>query len=273
MNLADLQTRGFVVINDFINTSEVHNLITDYENTLQINTNSSNAPIDYPKYHYYKILTSSTPHRLNERILRLLEQIRCETDLQVDFCDSDGDYFDTSLKKYDWHLDNEEYYLYQNAYHHLNFWIPLIKPNASESGMSVVPCDQLGDAKTLLRARGAARFYPLGKKYTAMEDQEFGGKHLLKLNFDELAETPSLKVGDCFVLRGDVIHRTQEATTERVAYSTRCHYSQGWISREHFWKNRSPNKNIMINNNPGLYRRVINALEQKEHVQAIEVLL
>jgi hypothetical protein len=270
MNLVDLQNRGFVVIDNFINSSEISNLITDYENILQTVTHGSS--IDYPKYHHYNILTSKTPHRLNEHILRLLEQIRYETDLQVDFCESDGDYFDTNLKRYDWHMDHEEYYLYQNAYHNLNFWIPLIKPSTSESGVSVIPCDRWGDAKTLLETRGAASFSPLGNKYTVMRDEDLGGKHLLNLNFDELAETPSLKVGDCLVLRGDIIHRTQEVTTARVAYSTRCFNSQAWISRDRFFSQCSA-KTTMINNNPALYQRVINAFEQKEHVQVAEVLL
>jgi len=269
MNLVDLQTRGFVVIKNFIDPLYVKNLIADYYSTLQLVAQGHST--DYPKYHHYNILPSKTPHGLNKSIELLLEQIRNVTDLQVDFCESTGDYFDTNLKQYNWHLDHEEYYLYQNAYHNLNFWIPLIKPNADESGICVIPYDKLGDEQALIHARGAASFSRLNKKYTVMQDENLGGKHLIKLNFDEVCETPSINVGDCLVLRGDIIHRTQTITTPRVAYSTRCFASNIWISKSNFMAQCTVKSNL-IENNPELYHHVITAFEQKEHVQVGEVL-
>jgi hypothetical protein len=54
----------------------------------------------------------------------------------------------------------------------------------------------------------------------------------LDVDLEELAVTPHLAAGDLLLMRGDVIHRTQDVDSERVAASLRATYSGKVITRE-----------------------------------------
>ena len=266
MTLTDIQTRGYVVVPNFITAQDIDRLLLDYQNSLAQATSQGFENKNY------RILSSYTPHLLNDRITTLLTQVRHQTDLQVDFCDSIGNYFDNALVKFDWHQDHETYYLWQNSYHTLNYWIPLIKPNPQESGVKVIPFDRLGSAQSLIQSRGASRFTQVCNKFTQMHDDDQGQVYTLKFNIDDLAETPTLGVGDLLLMRGDTIHCTQTATTPRVSLSIRCTNTQGWIDRDRFFT-RCEVKENMIKNNPKLYYRLSTAFAKKSQVQIVEVVL
>lgn len=266
MNLTDIQTRGYVVVPDFITTQDVDRLLLDYQNTLAQATSQGFENKNY------SILSSHTPHLLNDRVTALLAQVRQQTDLQVDYCDSTADYFDNALVNFGWHQDHEPYYLWQNGYHTLNCWIPLMKPNPQESGVKVIPFDRLGSAQSLIKSRGAASFIKVGNKFTRMHDDDQGHVRTLKFNIDDLAESPTLGVGDLLLMRGDTIHCTQPATTPRVSLSTRCTNTQGWIERDRFFSRCEFKKNMM-KNNPELYYRLSTAFAKKSQVQIAEVVL
>lgn len=266
MNLTDIETRGYVVVTNFITAQDVDRLLLDYQNTLAQATSQGFVNKNY------HILFSHTPHLLDDRINTLLSQIRHKTDLQVDFCDSVANYFDNALVNFDWHQDHETYYLWQNSYHALNYWIPLIKPNPQESGVKVIPFDRLGSAQSLIQSRGASRFIKVGKNFTRMHDDDQGQIHTLKFNIDDLAETPTIGVGDLLLMRGDIIHCTQPATTPRVSLSIRCTNTQGWIERDRFFA-RCEVKENMIKNNPELYHRLSTAFAKKSQLQIAEVVL
>jgi hypothetical protein len=56
------------------------------------------------------------------------------------------------------------------------------------------------------------------------------------VDFDALAVTPQLGEGDLLILRSDVIHKTQDATTQTVAASLRAVNSLSTLSRDELAK-------------------------------------
>ena len=55
-----------------------------------------------------------------------------------------------------------------------------------------------------------------------MRDSMNGEVLELPINFDDIKYSPNLIAGDMLIIRGDVIHKTNDMLTERVALSLRC---------------------------------------------------
>ena len=58
-----------------------------------------------------------------------------------------------------------------------------------------------------------------------------GGAHLVDKEFDRLAQTLELDPGDLLLLRGDMIHRTQDTETDRVSLSFRAGNAETAVHR------------------------------------------
>ncbi len=169
--------------------------------------------------------------RYIEKFRVVLDAIGINTPIQAD-CLTGGVYFFTHREQsFGWHQDRDSYYTYQNHYNYLNFYIPIIKPDINQSNLSLIPFDRL-QAKTpdfynRMLGKGASLLGVCANK-TYYEDENMGGTScVLDYPLDELAETPALDVGTLLILRGNVIHRTQDTNTLRVALSVRfansCH--------------------------------------------------
>src|SRR5205814_6232367 len=118
-----------------------------------------------------------------------------------------------------------------------NFYIPIIKPVRGKSNLAVVPFDVLGarspEIAQASRGRGATRFAVKSGRMTVVHDNARGGRHgTLPFLLDDIAVTPELDAGDLLLLRGDVIHRTQDTDTRRVAASLRMMNARTRISRD-----------------------------------------
>ena len=141
-------------------------------------------------------------------------------------------YFSTTKTELYWHLDTISYFLRQDHYHNLNFWIPIIKPDRTRSGLSIIPMDRLQDkapdVHAMIFGRGAARF--LDDRIICERDGR-----VVELRSpcspDSLAETPHLGPGDALVVRSDLFHRTQDLETDRVALSIRAYNSTQVLDR------------------------------------------
>jgi hypothetical protein len=135
-----------------------------------------------------------------------------------------------------WHQDHESYFAFQDHANYLNLYIPIVKPDPEQSNVSVIPLDSLrnraAEVYERLLGRGATRLVETNRGWK-LRDDEHGGT-ISKLHFDirEIEETPSLQAGDLLVLRGDVLHKTQDANTRRVAASFRMMNGQTTISRK-----------------------------------------
>ena len=67
---------------------------------------------------------------------------------------------------------------------------------------------------------GAKRF-KLHTDYTEVIDDEIGKGFKIPVNLNKISESPELHAGDLLLIRGDVIHKTQDSLTHRVAISIR----------------------------------------------------
>jgi len=78
---------------------------------------------------------------------------------------------------------------------------------------------------------------------------------------DHLADTPMLAAGDLLLLRGDIIHRTQDADTARVALSYRVTSRSVVVSQRRLALGGA-RKAEMMANNPALYQRLFAAFDE-----------
>ena len=229
-NIKDLETRGFLVVKNFLNKADIDRLLVDYN--MQRDRSS-----DVVKLKDQTVLKSGI-HDLEYKIVPLVNLINQHTKLQIDLIGPTGMYFDTKLVKLMWHQDHESYYTWQTGYHQVNFWMPLIKPDANTSGIKVVPMDRLRskigelfDQRIL--DQGAKRFQP-SVDITHVVDDETGDKFDLPINIDSIAESPSLIPGDLLMIRGDVIHATQDNLNHRVTVAVRTVDGSRYVTKQRF---------------------------------------
>jgi hypothetical protein len=134
-----------------------------------------------------------------------------------------GIYFDTRRESWPWHTDAVAYYLYPEF---LLCWIAVAKPDRRRSGLQVIGFDALTAANpelaAWLRGRGATRIFVRGD---ACIFHDSARREVFSLRdvelFDRIATTPEVEAGDLVIMRGDVLHRTQDVETERLAVSFR----------------------------------------------------
>jgi hypothetical protein len=170
---------------------------------------------------------------------------------------AEASYFSTSTGfAYPWHQDHVSFFIFQQHLDYLNFYIPIIKADLERSNLSVIPFDALTaaapDEISRLIGAGACRFLPMTEGTTRVMDDEAGRTFTLPLNLDTLAVTPTLAPGDLLLLRGDVIHKTQEGATDRVAVSFRRVGTQRILKKARLHQG-GPTKLAMIAASRALY--------------------
>lgn len=252
VNLHELETKGFVVIKNFLNDQAVQKLLCDYREQLK-----NNNCIGFRQYYLLK----SSEHRLTDKIKIIVDQINTQTDISIDFVSPQGLYFDNSLAEVGWHQDHESYYVWQTGYHQVNCWIPLIKSDKNQSGIKVVPMNKLKiqigkQFEQFILDQGAKRFVT-SDNITHVFDDEQGTEFDLPVDLDTLAESPHLQPGDVLLIRGDVIHATQDANTHRVSLSIRTVDGSRTIQREKFF-HQCEMKKFVLDANYHTTKRIIN---------------
>lgn len=237
INFKDLEKSGFVVVPDFLNQSKINNLLSEYSALL------SNVSIDEAKTHqsYGKNGSAifSPSSLMRDDMNGIFDLINKNTNICVDFVPSRGEFLDTKIVDLIWHQDHTTYYKWQNLYDSVTFWIPLIKPDVNLSGLSFVPHDVLAElnpnfAKNSIFGKGAKHFNPR-TTYTEVIDDETDKETTIPFNLNEIAVSPKIGVGDLLLFRGDMIHKTQDVTTSRVAISIHCANSKGIVTKEKFY--------------------------------------
>jgi hypothetical protein len=221
----DLETKGFVHIPGFVSPEHLALCREDFA-VQPIDPNNHNNPVSEASQRGIEGLRPS--------IVDVMALVRANTDIHVD-CELGSMYFATHRGvTFPWHQDHESYFGTQNHYDYLNFYIPVIKPVPEKSNLTVVPFDelerQLPDTYRRVVRSGATMVYDLGGRQMLCQSDS-GTAHLTRSNIDGLACTPFLAAGDLLLLRGDMLHRTQDGETERVALSFRAGYSRSVIRR------------------------------------------
>lgn len=141
-----------------------------------------------------------------------------------------------------WHLDHGNYYYTHNAVDHLICYVPIFKPSISASNVAILPYAvlrradpatydrlkdrgavdlvKMKDEPTLARTRKRVvnpRSLAIGD-WVALDNYHYG-RRSFKLNLDpeEHRVVPQLDIGDFLMFRADVLHRTEDTKTERIA--------------------------------------------------------
>jgi hypothetical protein len=175
----------------------------------------------------------------------------------------EGSYFATGRRiEFGWHQDHESFFAIQNHYDYLNFYNPYRQ--AEEGQIQPVHrslrCTR-GEPANLPEAGPgrAARFARIGDQRIAFLD-DTGSVHLMKKDLDCLALAPELNPGDLLLLRGDIIHRTQDTDTERVSLSFRAANAETLVRRTRL-ADGGLKKAWMMMNNAETYERMFHAFD------------
>ncbi len=249
-----LETRGFVVLRDFLDPTDIE---------LAIN-----------EFNQIKIRRGIMQGRcvIMEKFDKLINDISAGTNLKLNLINLGSAYFDTRIFKNSWHQDHEPYYKWQNSYDSINLWAPIIKPQSDVSGIEVIPFDNLATkiSPELLESefigKGAKSFKSQPTQTTVYDDED-GKTFILDFSLSEISEVPSLSVGDVIVMRGDLLHKTQDTLTGRVAMSTRATNGNGIIYREKFLSG-CQRKRMMINANPTGFKMLNQLFIEESREQA-----
>jgi hypothetical protein len=252
INFKQLTTAGYIIIPEFLTSEEVSMVANEYQLSLTDNENKN--------YDIARPADKSKVSLLYPKIKRMLRLIAMNSDIYTDTLISAG-YFSNERVQFTWHQDHEPYYKWQDSYHSLNFWIPIIKPDPNQSGLDVVSFESLLKSdpvtvKTRLIGKGAQTFVPQGTT-TLVNNQDSGGHFNLSVNIDDIKHTPSIRPGDLLLMRQDLIHQTQIPNSVRVALSVRAINSTHVIHKDKFYET-CDRKETMINNNKLHYDDVIN---------------
>jgi hypothetical protein len=142
-----------------------------------------------------------------------------------------------------WHLDHYSYYLHRDHANWLICYLPTYKPSKYLANLAIVPKDVVKQHDPHLHqqieGRGAMRFRCAETDTMEWFEARFPGQSInvgdwfaiddyndaspgFKLNIDLEAQkvVPELEVGDLLIMRADVIHRTNDAGSDRI--SVRC---------------------------------------------------
>jgi hypothetical protein len=246
-NWNELVSRGYVVIRQLLSAAEIALLRNDYE-----------AESAKPAINQNYRLVPATPRiwrAFEARLEEISNRVRVATGINAGL-PVDASYFATEIGvNFPWHQDHEGFFLFQQHYHYLNFYIPFIKPDRRRSNLCLVPFDSLRELAPAgyykVVGGGARSFQPKGEVTRVFED-ETGREFTLPINIEQHKATPELDAGDLLLLRGDIIHRTEDAATARVAISFRRTKADARITRARLIAG-GPFKQEMMRGNRAVY--------------------
>lgn len=212
----DLEDKGFLIVPQFLSGEEIAWVREDYDARTNASREDGLSDLEFAPQE----LIGRFETKLQNAADAVLSAAGVHTDITVS-----GVYF--AIERgidFPWHQDDGSYFLFQNHYNFLNFYVPIVKPEATKSNVSVIPFDALQKASPEFYARlkggGATSFLSNGSE-TSVSDYDSGTEYKMPFDIDRLAVTPDLTPGDLLLFRGDTIHRTQDTTTFRVAISFR----------------------------------------------------
>ncbi|MEO5901299.1 MAG: hypothetical protein ABIR68_14395 [Ilumatobacteraceae bacterium] len=255
-DVTGLDTQGFVVAQGFLTADDLAVLREDY----------AAAPLN-PNFNYpLRTPSPAALGRLQQRIDSVVALVNEHTSSCVDMHAS-ANYFATGVATgidFAWHQDHESWFMVQDHHDYLNFYLPVVKPDVARSNLSVVPFDALRRAAPraheMLIDGGASHVQWIGGRCVAVSD-DGGAIRVVPGGFDALAETPPLEAGDLLLLRGDVVHRTQDTSTARVALSVRVANSAAIVKRGRLAAG-GVRKALMMSRNAIVYQMAFQAFDE-----------
>lgn len=256
-NLADLKDGGFTVIRSFFSADDLAHVRDEYENS--VSASPSNANYDV------KLGSLGLNRHFEQRLDVISQRVFADAGIHADVT-AGSIYFSTKKGvNFPWHQDHESYFLFQDHYNYLNFYIPFIKEKVDASNLCLIPFDRLRteapDYIEKIIGGGAKRFQADGDRTTVLDD-EYDTAYSIPVSLERIAVIPELNAGDLLLFRGDMIHRTQDSTSNRVAISFRKVNSRSIINRYKL-SSGGKTKRDMMKKGGGIYDIAIKYFETR----------
>ena len=261
MHFPTLIQNGYTVVPNFLSEEEIALLKNDY-------ANSNNIFGHYGINDGIKMVSKNAMDKISNKITSALADIRHSTSIRADTIIYPQLYINNHNMYFDWHQDHEAWYLEQETINHLNFYIPIHKEFRNKSGISIIPMQVLKQHPQLIN-KGARRFVP--GPLTKVIDDDLGQDFYLNFDITKYAVTPEIGPGDLLLLRGDLIHKTQDTDTERHSVTIRCTYGGKIISKSRLFSG-CETKMQYLENNSKIYNRIRNAFGNEENIVLSKVL-
>ena len=254
--LRDFDERGFVVVRDFLTDAEIERLVRDYE------AQPRAANQNYDLKNAGDVVSGEIRSGQFTAIADFTGKVAASTTSKCDTLGT-GCYFAVSQGiNFGFHQDHECYWMNQDVYHYLNYYIPVVKPAREKSNLHVIPFDRMpAEMRDQLIGQGATRFIPTIGEHGAFSNDSTGSIRCHSpLNLDDLIATPELAAGDLLLMRGDMLHKTQDTSTDRVALSFRAFDSRKVVSRNVLLSG-GLHKLVMMLRDPGAYSAILATFE------------
>ena len=145
------------------------------------------------------------------------------------------------------HQDHESYYFTGDHTHHLNLYLTIKKDDPKNSNLKLIPADSLYkiDRKFYEISIGSGASMIVNDTYFSQSNDL-----AYKFNFDldAIIETPELNVGDLLIMRGDIIHGTQNQDSNRVALSVRTGRTDVIVNKNRYYPTSLNHLHFIKNN-------------------------
>lgn len=262
--LSDLDTKGYVIIPKFLDTNEVELLYNDYQGQ-SIGDNQN---------YYIKMVSESIKPVIYKKINNILALVKEQTLLDVDLIIPIAFYMNNKLINFPWHQDHESFYTLQQSRNYLNFYIPVLKEYSNKSGLQIVPFNNIEkhipNYLNKIQSNGATS-YMTTLDSTLVRNDETGDKYIIPISINDISVTPELLAGDLLLLRGDIIHKTQDSLTSRISVSFRATQGNALISKQRL-VNGCTTKQNFIKKNPRHYEMLLKTFDRlgKDNITAFE---
>ena len=164
----DLETKGYLVIRNAFPLSETEELLSEFNSakdvayqTFQITNLSDKLLAKYSKKFSEEILPS----------------VHLQTDIKADMLEQCAFFSTKKGVKFDWHIDHENYYISNDQYNFLNFYMPVKKPVREKSNLSILPfgifIEQAPEVyEKLIKGRGGLRLIQGSGKNVIVDDND-----------------------------------------------------------------------------------------------------
>lgn len=262
-NFRDLETKGYCVLPSFLTENEIQFVLNDFNNA--VIWSNKNYKIKKPSLDCVRSVYS--------KISVLAKEIASSTDLNINMITDEYAFVDNQAINFKWHQEHEPFFTFQQLSNYAIFYMPIVKLQPNISGIDIIPFDELKnhvpEYVDLLKSNGARGFIASGDNTTVREDS-LDNLFEIPVNFENIKVTPDIMPGDLVILRGNVIHRTQDSSTARVAFTVKFTDGEHLINKSTLLSG-GLTKQRMVNNNKSLYDRILLSMTDKDYVTAREV--
>jgi hypothetical protein len=235
----DLSTKGFVVIPSFLTAAEIMMLRSDFAESV-IRAESAKSAHG-PGTAEAPPVSDAAMARLRPKLLDVAARVRAETGVDVDRFGPYSLFFSTTKVKLPLHQDHDTFFVCEDHVNYLNFYMPLMKDDPGRSGITIVPYDAIkarsASALEKVQGRGAQAYTVKGGKTHVRNDSSSArsffrsDRFVFDFDIEELTVSPRIAPGDLCLMRGDMIHRTQDNETPRLSASIRMVSSRSALTR------------------------------------------